>query len=40
MRYIATVFRSRQQALGLLAPPFSRKQVEAFEAGTLPGGSL
>lgn len=40
MRYIATVFRSRQQDLGLLAPPFSRRQVETFEAGTLPKGPL
>ncbi len=40
MRFIATVFRSRQQDLGLLAPPFTRSQVEAFEEGKLPRGRL
>ncbi|MFN0095000.1 MAG: hypothetical protein ACKVVT_09530 [Dehalococcoidia bacterium] len=40
MQYIATVFRSRQQDLGLLAPPFSRHQVEAIDAGIIPKGPL
>ncbi len=40
MRFIATVFRSRQQDLGLLAPPFSRKQVEIFHSGKVPPGPL
>jgi hypothetical protein len=40
MRFIATVFRCRQQDLGLLAPPFSRKQVEVFHAGKVPSGPL
>lgn len=40
MRFIATVFRCRQQDLGLLAPPFTRHQVEEFNAGRLPTGRL
>ncbi|MBI2764282.1 MAG: patatin-like phospholipase family protein [Chloroflexi bacterium] len=40
MDFIATLFRSRQQDLGLLAPPFSRAQVAAFQAGQLPDGPL
>ena len=40
MPFIATLFRSRQQDLGLLAPPFTRLQVEALMSGKMPTGTL
>ena len=40
MHYIAHLFRAFHLHEELLAPPFTREQVAAFSAGTVPGGAL
>lgn len=41
MNFIIDYFRSRQQTLNLLQPPFCAEQVEAMKAGRIPAdGSL
>lgn len=40
MRFIFELFRSRQQDLRLLEPPFLEPQVEAIRAGKIPSGPL
>lgn len=36
MRFIATLFRARQQDRGLLSPPFKRAETAAIRSGRLP----
>lgn len=40
MNLIVDVFRARQQDRGLYTPPFTPKQVEAFQQGRVPEGRL
>ena len=40
MKYIAVLFRSRQQSSGLWDVPFTKAQIEQLKAGKLPQGQL